>query len=181
LSIQTIARRYATALADVVIKNNEASEVQQELTVWDQMMQSNQSLLEVFRNPTIPYVQKSSVLNTLIEKANIRKTTANFLKVLLRNQRLGELHEVKKRFAEELDQRAGMITAQVKTARPTSPEQQSSLQMTLTQVTGKKVKLNFEVDESLIGGVVTHIGSTVYDGSVRNQLDQLKEKLIGKA
>ena len=181
MSIQTIARRYATALADVVIKNNEAQEVQQELAAWDQMMQSTQSLLEVFRNPTIPYIQKNNVLNTLIGKTNVRKTTANFLKVLLRNQRLAELHEVNKRFAEVLDQRAGMITAQVKTARPISSEQQSSLQSTLTHVTGKKVKLNFEVDESLIGGVVTRIGSTVYDGSVRNQLDQLKEKLIGKA
>lgn len=181
MSVQTIARRYASALADVVIKNNEAKEVHQELTAWVEMFQSSQTLADVLRNPTIPYKQKSGLLEALIEKSKVRRTTANFLRVLLKNQRISELGEIVKRFAQELDERSGFIAAQIATARSVSQEQQSSLETKLTQMTGKKMRLNFKTDEDLIGGVVTRIGSTVFDGSVRNQLNQLKEQLMGKA
>lgn len=177
MSVQTVARRYASALADVVLKNNEAQIVQHELSVWAEMLKSNETLADVLKNPTIPYKQKNGLLETLISKAKINPTTANFLRVLLKNQRISELSEVVKRFEQELDERSGFISAQVKTARAVSQEEQAALQAKLTQMTGKKVKLNFETDESLIGGVVTRIGSTVYDGSISNQLNQLKEQL----
>lgn len=178
MSVQTVARRYASALADIVIKNNEAQEVKEELAAWAEMVKSNPTLAEVLKNPTIPYKQKSALLDSLIAKANVRKTTANFLRVLLKNQRISELSEVNKRFAQELDVRSGYVAAQVTTARPVSQEQQAALENKLTQMTGKKVRLNFETDETLLGGVVTRIGSTVFDGSIRNQLNQLKEQLI---
>src|SRR5919199_2920025 len=108
-----IARRYATALADVVTARGEAQEVQKELRDWEEMMRSSEQLLEVFRNPTIPYEQKRKVLNALIARSNVRPFTANFLQVLLQNQRLAELGEVNKRFAQVLDERAGMVSAQV--------------------------------------------------------------------
>jgi F-type H+-transporting ATPase subunit delta len=175
-----VARRYATALADVVTANGEAQEVQKELTAWSEMMQSNEQLLEVFRNPTIPYDQKRKVLNTLIARTRVRPTTANFLQVLLQNQRLAELGEVNKRFAQILDERSGMVAAQVTTARPVPPASQEALRAKLAAMTGKNVRLSFTTDEELIGGIVTRIGSTIYDGSVRNQLQQVKERLVGK-
>jgi F-type H+-transporting ATPase subunit delta len=181
LSVQTVARRYASALADVVIKNNETKEVQQELAEWAEMIQSSENLAEVLRSPTIPYKQKNNLLESLIEKSKVSHTTANFLRVLLKNQRISELNEIVKRFAQELDERSGYVAAHIATARPVSQEQQATLETKLMQVTGKKVRLNFETNDELIGGVVTRIGSTVFDGSVRNQLDQLKEQLIGKA
>lgn len=175
-----VARRYATALADVVTKSGEAQEVQKELTAWSEMMQSNEQLLEVFRNPTIPYDQKRKVLNTLITRTRVRPTTANFLQVLLQNQRLAELGEVNKRFAQILDERSGVVSAQVTTVRPVPQASQEALRAKLATMTGKKVNLNFTTDEELIGGIVTRIGSTIYDGSVRNQLQQVKERLVGK-
>jgi F-type H+-transporting ATPase subunit delta len=175
-----VARRYATALADVVMASGEAQEVQKELTAWSEMMQSNQQLHEVFRNPTIPYDQKRKVLNTLIERTRVRPTTANFLQVLLQNQRLAELGEVNKRFAQILDERSGVVSALVTTARPVPQSSQEALRAKLAAMTGKNVRLSFTTDEELIGGIVTRIGSTIYDGSVRNQLQQVKERLVGK-
>lgn len=177
MSVQTVARRYATALADVVMARGEAREVRDELAAWEEMMRSNQSLLEVFRNPTIPYEQKRKVLTALIARTRVRPTTANFLQVLLQNQRLAELSEVNKRFAQVLDERSGVVSAQVTTARPVPESSQEELRAKLAQLTGKKVSLNFTTDEELIGGIVTRIGSTIYDGSVRNQLQQVKERM----
>jgi F-type H+-transporting ATPase subunit delta len=144
------------------------------------MMQSNEQLLEVFRNPTIPYEQKRKVLSALIARMSVRPTTANFLQVLLQNQRLADLNEVNKRFAQILDERSGVVSAQVTTARPVPQTSQDALHAKLTTLTGKNVRLSFNTDEELIGGVVTRIGSTIYDGSVRNQLQQIKDKMIGK-
>jgi F-type H+-transporting ATPase subunit delta len=175
-----MARRYAAALADVVMKRGEAHEVQQELSGWELMMQGSTDLLEVFRNPTIPYEQKRTVLDKLIVRARVRPTTANFLQVLLQNQRLGDLSEVNKRFAQVLDERSGVVSAEVTTARPEPESSQQALRAKLSALTGKDVRLSFKTDEELIGGMVTRMGSTIYDGSVRSQLQLAKEKLAGK-
>ena len=179
MSSQTVARRYASALADVTLQRGEAREVQQELVTWANMMQSNANLREVFANPTIALDQKRRVLNRLIEIAKPRPTTVNFLKLLLQNQRLPELDQINRRFAAVLDERAGMIAAQVTTARPVAPATQQTLQTTLRNMTGKSVRIEFATDPGMIGGLVTRIGSTIYDGSVRNQLEQIKEKMAG--
>lgn len=180
MSIQTVARRYATALADVVTEHGEARQVQEELSAWEIMMNGNPMLMEVFSNPTIPYEQKHKVLTSLIARARLRPTTSNFLQVLLRNQRLTELSEVNRRFAQVLDERSGIVSAEVTTARPVPEAQQEALRSKLTTMTGKHVRLSFTTNEELIGGIVTRIGSTIYDGSVRNQLQQVKERMKGK-
>ncbi|HZH90730.1 MAG TPA: ATP synthase F1 subunit delta [Pyrinomonadaceae bacterium] len=178
--MQTMARRYAAALADVVIAQGEAREVQEELNIWAQMMEDNSGLLEVFRNPTIPYEQKRNLLNTLIARTRVRPTTANFLQVLLQNHRLSELKEINERFALQLDERSGVVSAQVTTARVVPEATKETLRAQIGTLTGKKVRLQFAVDEELIGGIVTRIGSTVYDGSVRTQLQQIKQKMAGE-
>jgi F-type H+-transporting ATPase subunit delta len=180
LSAQAVARRYAAALADVLIARGEARDVQDELSAWERMIRTNPLLMEVFSNPTIPYEQKRKVLGTLITRTRVRPTTANFLQVLLQNQRLTELGEINKRLAHVLDERAGIVSAEVTTARPVPEASQATLRANLARLTGKDVRLSFTTDEELIGGIVTRIGSTIYDGSVRNQLQQFKERLAGK-
>ncbi len=180
MSVQAVARRYAVALADVVTSRGEAQEVREELAAFDALMRSNAQLLEVFRHPTIPYEQKRGVLDELIRRARPRPTTANFLRVLLQNHRLAELSEVSTQFAQELDRRAGVVNAQVTTARPLPADAQEALRARLGQLTGSRVRLQFEVDDELIGGVVTRIGSTLYDGSVRGQLQQIRQRMTGE-
>jgi len=179
MSVQTVARRYASALADVVLERNEARQVQDELIAWEKMFQASPVLPEVFRNPTIALEKKRAVLSKLIERAKPGTTTTNFLKVLLQNQRLTDLGEINQKFAELLDVRAGMVAATVTTARTVPEHAQQKLHAKLLTMTGKKVRINFATDPELIGGLVTRIGSTVYDGSVRNHLQLIKEKMAG--
>ena len=179
MSIETIARRYATALADVVLKNGDVETVKSELTSWNEMMASSGELLEAFRNPAIAHLSKEKVLESLLEKAKPSKTTANFLRVLLKNGRLTELSQINTRFESVLAERSGEVTAQVVSARSLGESEKSELKTNLEKLTGKKVKLNFETNEDIIGGVVASVGSTVYDGSVKTQLENLKQQMIG--
>jgi F-type H+-transporting ATPase subunit delta len=180
LSSQTVARRYASALADVIIARTEQAEVREELGAWERMILSNPPLLEAFTNPTVPYEQKARVLNDLIARTRIRPTTANFLRILLKNQRLAELPQVNAKLDQVIDERSGVISAQVTSARPVSDSIKRALEEKLTEITGKRIRLSFGTDESLLGGIVTRIGSTIYDGSVRNQLKRLGEELAGQ-
>jgi F-type H+-transporting ATPase subunit delta len=179
MSVETVARRYAAALADVVTKTNETDSVKTELKTWEQIINSNADLQAAFRNPAISHTDKEKVLDSLIAKTQPTKTTANFLRVLLRNDRLTEIKEINERFAGVLEERSGVVSAQITSARLLSENEKTELRTNLEKLTGKRINLNFATDESLIGGVVTRLGSTVYDGSVRTQLEELKQQMIG--
>jgi len=178
MSVETVARRYATALADVVLKSGETETVQNELKTWDELIKANANLQNVFGNPSIARAGKEKVLEGLLAKAKPTKTTANFLRVLLRNGRLTELSEINAKFASVLDERNGVVAAEVTSARPLTDAQKAEFQKNLAKLTGKKVNLNFNINENIIGGVVTRVGSTVYDGSVKTQLETLKQQLV---
>src|SRR5437899_9344703 len=126
------------------------------------MVQSSPLLQESLSNPTIPYEKKRNVLKEIIARTRVCQTTANFLQVLLRNQRVKELVEVNRKFAEVLDERSGAIAAYVTTARPVPQQSKDALHQKLTKLTGKKVRLTITFDDDLIGGMVTRIGSTTY-------------------
>ncbi|HEY8559417.1 MAG TPA: ATP synthase F1 subunit delta [Pyrinomonadaceae bacterium] len=178
MSVETVARRYATALADVVLKSGETAIVKGELQTWEGLIKSNADLRNAFENPAIPHASKEKVLEGLLEKARPSKTTANFLRVLLRNNRLTELAVINEKFASVLDERGGVVSAEVTSARPLSEAEKAEFQANLARLTGKKVNLNFNINENIIGGVVTRVGSTVYDGSVKTQLENLKQQLV---
>lgn len=180
MSLQTIARRYASALADIAVERKEEARVQQEIDMWAGVIEEFPQLREVFGNPTIPYDQKRKVLEDLINKTRISETSASFLRVLLRNQRLGQLKQVAERLGLILDERAGVIGAKVITVRPVPEEIKTLLSETLTATVGRRVRLSFATDESIIGGVVTQIGSTIFDGSVQGQLERLANDMVNR-
>lgn len=179
MSLQTVARRYAQALADVVIERREEREVRNEIQSWASMIGENPQLKEVFANPTVAYDQKRTVLEALISRTRIKETTASFLRVLLRNQRLAQLPEIATRFGQILDERGGVVAAEITTARPISEELKKTLHETLASATGRTVRLTFATDENIIGGFVARIGSTIFDGSVENHLERLAAGLAG--
>jgi F-type H+-transporting ATPase subunit delta len=179
VSVQTIARRYATALAEVAIDRKAERQVQQEIEAWSNLLEDNPLLREVFSNPTIPYDQKRKVLEELIARTKISETTTSFLRVLLRNQRLAQLKYVVERFGQVLDDRSGVVAANVTTARPIPDDIKASLNEALAAAAGRSVRLTFKTDEAIIGGVVTQIGSTIFDGSVQGQLERLASDLVG--
>lgn len=179
MSLQTVARRYAVALADVTIARREEREVQNELDQWAAMIEAAPQLKEVFANPTVAYDQKRKVLEDLITRSRVRDTTASFLRVLLKNQRLSQLRDIADRYGYVLDDRSGVVAASVITARPIPEELRNSLHEALAAATGRKVRLSFTTDETIIGGLVTRIGSTIFDGSVQGRLARLSENLAG--
>jgi len=177
LSLQTVARRYASALADVVVERKEEREVQQEIDQWASMIEANPELKEVFANPTVAYDDKRKVLEELISRTRVRPTTASFLRVLLRNQRLSQLRDVAERFSLVLDERGGVVSASVTTAKPIPEDLQNQVRETLMAATGRSVRVTFNTDETIIGGLVARIGSTIFDGSVQNRLERLSNEL----
>ncbi|NOT46476.1 MAG: ATP synthase F1 subunit delta [Acidobacteria bacterium] len=178
MSVETIARRYGAALADVVAKSGEAQTVKSELKSWEVLINANRELRSLFANPAIAHLDKESILEKLIARAQPGKTTANFLKVLLRNGRLGELAEINTRFDAELEARSGNVVAKVTSARDLTDSEKAELSANMTKLTGKHIIPAYTVDKGIIGGVVTQIGSTVYDGSVKTQLENLREELV---
>ena len=179
MSLQTVARRYASALADVVIERREEREVQQEIHQWASMIVSNPQLKEVFANPTVNHDQKKLVLQELLARTRVRETTASFLRVLLTNQRLAQLPEIAERFAQILDERGGIVAAEITTAKPISEELKKAVHDALASATGRTVRLTFATDEAIIGGLVARIGSTIFDGSVDSNLERLATGLAG--
>jgi F-type H+-transporting ATPase subunit delta len=179
MSIETVARRYATALADVVMSSGETSTVQSELMLWQGIFDGNDDLTAVFGNPAIPHSEKEKILEDLISRAKPSKTTANFLRVLLENGRVAELGAINERFAAVLDERSGVVSAAITSARDLPDSERSDFKANLEKLTGKRVEISYQTDQSIIGGVITRIGSTVYDGSVKTKLENLKEQMIG--
>ena len=178
MSIETIARRYATALADVSVPAGDADTVKSELAVFDQLIAANADLSAAFTNPAIAHANKEKLLEELLRRAKPSKTTANFLRVLSRNGRLGELSEINERFAAVLDERHGIVAAEVISARELPERDQKEFEKRIETVTGKRAKVTYGIDADLIGGAVARIGSTVYDGSVRTKLENLREQLV---
>lgn len=180
MSSETVSRRYAAALADVVAKTGETESVLDELKVWENMIATNADLKNAFANPSIPAQRKEGLLEALIKKVNPTKTTANFLRVLLTNGRLGELDTINDRFVHELEYRSGLIHGYVSSAHELSDAERAELMSNLEKITGKKVRLDFDIKKDLIGGVVARVGSTVYDSSIRTKLEHLKEELMNR-
>jgi F-type H+-transporting ATPase subunit delta len=180
MSIETIARRYANALADVVLKTGETETVRSELKQWQGIFDSSVELTTVFSNPSITHKDKRDVLEDLITRVKPTKTSANFLRVLSDNGRLTELGVINDRFAAVLEERSGVVSAEITSARDLPEDERKVFKAGLEKLTGKQVRINYAVDKAIIGGVITRIGSTVYDGSVRTQLETLKEQMIGR-
>jgi F-type H+-transporting ATPase subunit delta len=141
------------------------------------MIASSPLLQELLTNPTIAFEQKQSALKELIAQTRVRPTTANVLQVLLKNHRLSELATINEKFAQVLDDRAGVVSALVSSARPLADDSKALIEKNLRDITRKDVRVDFVVDKELIGGIVTRIGSTVYDGSIKNQLEELGKSI----
>ncbi len=173
-----IARRYASALADVVLETGETERVRSELKQWELMMHENPVVSATFRNPSFTHAQKESIIEKLIQKTSPSETTANFLRILAQNGRVAEIPQINERLAVVLQERLGGISAKVESARALSSNERQEFLESLEKMTGKKVSVEFSEDPNLIGGVVTTIGSTVYDASVKTRLENLKQELV---
>ncbi len=152
MSDGTIARRYATALADVVVKSGETDQVKSELRSWEDLIRSNADLYTAFANPSVAHSRKEGVLESLLKKAEPLTTTANFLRVLLRNSRLTDLQAINERFSSVLEERQGIVNGSVLSAHELSDDEKRDLKESLEKATGKSVNLSYRLEPELIGG-----------------------------
>lgn len=183
MTLSAIATRYADALADVV--TGAGAEVRPhdalaELQAFEAIFRSSADLRYALSSPAVPASRKKAVVARLGQALGFSRITRNFLFVLIDHRRIGGLAEIVEVFEEKLDQRLGFVGAQVVSARSLTETQNKALNAVLERLTGKRIHMRLAVDESLVGGVVARIGSTVYDGSVRGQLRSLERRLTAE-
>ncbi len=176
--VSTPARRYARALLGATIKQRNFSVVLGELEEFQKLLQETPVLRQVFLNPAVPPAQKKKVLEDIGKKAGYQQLTINFLNTLVHRNRLNLLEQVTISLEQQFLERQGIIVVEVVTARKLDAEEEKTLSAQLESLTGKKVQLENTVEPGLIGGVITRIGTTVYDGSIHAQLEQMKAKII---
>ena len=133
---------------------------------------------EVFLNPAVPEDKRQKVLEEIRKKAGMQQLTVNVLRTLIRRDRLKLLEQIIVSAEQQFLERQGIIVVQVTTARPLEADEETRLVKTLEEFTGKKVQIDNLIDSNLIGGAITKIGTTLYDGSVDTQLEQLKTKIV---
>ena len=175
-----LANRYARALVDVVTRPGAKAAAEKtgvDLADFTAALSASAELQNVLLSPAVPREKKKALIAELSGRLGLAGTTQNFLLVVTDHRRLLILDEIVSAFRALLDERMGIVRAEVASAQPVEPEQQEALASRLSELTGKQVRPNFSVDPQLLGGVMARIGSTIYDGSVRGQLQTLGRRL----
>jgi len=178
----TVTNTYARAFADVVMaKHLDPLATQAEAQQIAQLAEKSRELREVWQDPTIPTDQKRAVLDGIVERAGISKPVRTCVAVVIDHGRTRFLTEIVAQFARELNRRLGFADARVTTIRELQPEERSVMERDLAGLTGKKIRATYQQDQSLLGGAVVRVGSTVYDGSVKGQLEKLRQLLAASS
>lgn len=174
-----VSSRYARALADVIADAKlDASKAVEQLRSLVAAFQTSKELREVWESPAIPVGQKRGVLDALAAKLGvIDRPIRNFIAVLIDHDRITLLPEIAQQLDVELNSRGGRVDAEIVSARELAPAQRSALLAEVSRLTGKVVLPRYATDEKLLGGVTVRVGSTIYDGSVRGQLQRLRQQL----
>jgi F-type H+-transporting ATPase subunit delta len=177
----SVVGTYARAFADVVMKKSnllDPARMLQELHGIEALFQQSGPLRRVLENPSIPGDRKRAVIDAITMRLGTTRQVRNFIAVLTDHRRLPLFSEILKQLEQELNDRQGFVEAQVSTARQLSDPEKQMLEVEITKMTGKKVRARYEQDASLLGGAVVQVGSTIYDGSVKGQLERIKEQLV---
>src|ERR1035437_8206174 len=177
----SVVGTYALAFADVVMKASnqlDSARALQELHSVDALLKESDQLRRVLENPSIPGDRKRAVLDAITARLGTTRQVRNFIAVLTDNRRLPLFSEIVKQLEQELNERQGCAEAQVSSARQLSDPEKNMLEAEITKMTGKRVRARYQQDVTLLGGAVVQVGSTIYDGSVKGQLEKIREQLV---
>jgi len=173
-----IASRYARALVEVVLAQKVDTDIaRQQLHAIVDAVHESSELRKVWESPAIPPEQKRAVLDGIARQIKAAKPIRNFFAVLIDHRRIGMLDDIARLFEAELDKELGFTEVEVSSARPLSPGEKRAVENRVETMTGKKVRARYVTDTQLLGGVVVRAGSTIYDGSVRGQLEKMRQEL----
>jgi len=180
MTLSAVATRYASAFADVVTAGGsplKPDAAVAELRSFDAALKSSPELHTVLLSPSVAGSRKRSVITRIADVLKLSRITRNLLCVLIDHRRIGSLGEIIDSFERIADARMGFAHADIASARQLSEQQRFALTDQLERLTGKRLRMHYSVDASLIGGAIARIGSTVYDGSVRGQLSIMSRQL----
>lgn len=180
MMVSVVAARYARALADSVLapgSDLRPADVSAQIQRVEELLASSPELRHVMLSPAVAASKKRSVIGSFAQQLGLSPKVRNFIYVVIDHRRIAELSAIREAFELTVDEQMGFVRADVTSAQPLSESQRGVLESQLNRLTGKRVRMQFATDEALIGGVIARIGSTVYDGSVRGQLETLRRRL----
>jgi F-type H+-transporting ATPase subunit delta len=177
--VSVAATRYAKALTDVVVLADgmDANDVLAQLRSIQELFEGSADLRNALASPAVAPARKRAVLARLLEPLHVFKQVRNFLYLISDHRRISEFDSIIEAFEHRVDERLGFIRADVASAHGMSDAQKTALEAQLSRLSGRKAKVRFTTDPSLLAGLVAKVGSTVYDGSARGQLERLKVRL----
>lgn len=174
----SVASTYARAFADVVLSAHlDASRAVGGLREIARLLSENAILKRVWENPAVPAEQKRKVLDAIVQREGIDKPVRNLVAVLIDHRRVPFLPRIIEQLEKELDSRLGFAEAQISSVRELADPEKRALEAQVAKTTGKKVRAQYALDSSLLGGAVVRVGSTIYDGSVKGQLEKIREAI----
>ena len=174
----SVAKRYAKALVEVAAASNELDGVRRDLHALADLLREHRDLRQFVANPSVSRRDAGEVIKDIGTAMEVKPLTATFLQILLEGGRLAGLEAILRAYELLVDERLGRVKAVVTSAAPLEADAQERLRRRLGDVTGKDVYLELRQDPALLGGVVTQIGSRVYDGSLKTQLVRLRDELV---
>jgi F-type H+-transporting ATPase subunit delta len=178
--LKSASLQYASALADIVLQQGAAEPARKQLEDFLAAFHESAELRNVLISPAIVREAKHGVIEKLVAVMGGSRIIRNFLFVMADNQRMHLLPEIVETFEEVLRQRQGVAEAHITSASALDDRQRAGLVRTLERLSGKKIQANYSQDPALLGGAVVRIGDTIYDGSVRNRLNQLRVQLAAE-
>ena len=178
--MRSASLQYATALADIALEQGAADTVKKQLDDFGAAYAESAELRNVLANPAVERTAKHGVIEKLATRLGASRIVRNFLFVIVDNQRTHLLPEILQSFEEVIRQRQGAAEAEVTSASELTAPQKTQLQQTLERLTGRKIQAKYSLDPALLGGAVVRIGDTIYDGSVRNRLNQMRARLAAE-
>lgn len=177
MSLETVAARYAQALLEIGAETGQSQPIADQITSLADAWQQNDELRAALQSPLFSERDRESVLDAICARLGVSPVVVNTLKLLAQRRRLAILPAMARTLRRLSDDRAGLVRAEVASARALPEDYVRRMQGELEKMTGKKVVLERKVDPSLIGGVVTRVGDIVIDGSIKSRLDDLKSHL----
>lgn len=172
-----VARRYAVALMETAVEQKAVEPVAVDMNKLGDLLKGSRELSLFIASPIIRAAKKKAVLQEVL-KSVVGKEVLNFCLLMASKGREEHLPEVVEQFTELYNKRVGIVDVGVLSATPLQDDQQEKLRKKLEQYTSRKVLLNAGVDAELMGGLLIQIGDTVLDGSVRHQLERLKDRFV---
>jgi F-type H+-transporting ATPase subunit delta len=174
----SLARRYARALIDVAMASHKLDRFGEQLHALVRVISAHEGLSDVLVNPAYGRSQRMAILEAVLKAmGGVEPEVANFVRLLVDRNRIGALADMARVYSDLADARAGRIRGRVISAVPLPSELVRRISQILEAITQRKVVLEVRIDPSILGGVSAQVGSVLYDGSLRTQLEELRRVL----